>query len=232
MANEVIVKGDLEAVPGKILRQLKRLMSTDIKLMQTHIREKYFGSYTGHRQLKNRSGKLRNAVRGMFPAQIEGMAVKSGIIFGTQYAASHVGPKGQKKTIRPKKGSWLTVPFSGPKFRESERVLFTPRGVLRGGALSGLFRNTFIAKSKAGNLIIFGQKKGTRSMRTSQGGKIKVVQGVGKVLPLFVLKKEVQIPYRIHPLSLFKWFEYTFAKDIKAQGIAEGISTRAYGSTY
>lgn len=77
--------------------------------------------------------------------------------------------------IRPKKKKFLTVPLP---------AALTPAGVLRGKATS--FKNTFIDKTDDGDLIIFQNKN----------------KGEGKedeIIPLFVLKKKVEIPAR-------KWF--------------------------
>ena len=216
MANEVIVKGDLEAVPGKILQQLRFIMAKDEALLQTHVKEKYFTGFTGPSSLRNRTGKLRNSVRPVLPVAIEAMAVKGGLIFGTQYAASHVGPKGQKKTIRAKSGKALAIPMTW--IPESRRVLETARGGLRGGPLSSFFKDsTFVKKSKAGNAIIFAKASYQKGARAGQAK--------GGLLPLFLLRKQVQIPYRIHPTDLFKWFADKFAEDIRGKGIVAHVST-------
>ena len=72
-------------------------------------------------------------------------------------------------TIRPRVKQYLTIPL----------------GKTKGWARN--FKNTFIQKSKAGNLIIF-QKIGKK-----------------KIKPLFLLKKSVKIP-------AFKWFANTIKK--------------------
>uniref|UniRef100_A0A6M3L8N9 Uncharacterized protein n=1 Tax=viral metagenome TaxID=1070528 RepID=A0A6M3L8N9_9ZZZZ len=229
MANEVILKGDLDKAPDKILRRLTDLMKRDTVELQRYVRKRHFGSFTAGDMLHNRTGQLRNAVRAMLPPQIMGMQIRGGLMFGKIYAFAHVGPRGQKITIRPKRKKWLTIPFKGESatqdFSASQKILFTRAGQLRGGALSGMFSNTFFKKSKAGNLILFGQKKGTKTMKTSQGGKIKVQQGVGKIVPLFLLKKQVRIRYRIHPLDLFKWFMKKYTDDIRGGGIIKGLES-------
>lgn len=69
-------------------------------------------------------------------------------------------------TIRPKTAKFLTIPLPAAK---------TAAGAGRGRARD--FPNTFVRRSKAGNLILF-QKIGKR------------------IIPLFVLKKMVKIPKR------------------------------------
>jgi len=209
MASEVIMQGDLGKVPGEALKTLKRLMTKDTPLLQSHVKKTYFGGATTANMLHNRTGQLRNSVRPMLPVQIENMAVKGGLMFGKIYAFSHVGPKGGFKTIRPKNRKWLTIPMKGLK--EAEAALFTKAGQSRGGAMSGQFADTFIKKSKAGNLIIFG--KGTYQ-KGAKAGEAK-----GKLTPLFILKKQVRIPYRIHPIDLFKWFAEKFANSIREEGL-------------
>ena len=70
-------------------------------------------------------------------------------------------------TIKPKSSKYLAIPLDAAK---------TPAGVPRGAPRD--FQDTFFFKSKAGNLLI-GQK------------------GIGGgLIPLFVLKKSVEIPKR------------------------------------
>ena len=66
--------------------------------------------------------------------------------------------------IKPKKAKYLTVPLP---------AALTPAGVLRKEARE--YPNAFIQRSRRGNLIIFDQRG-------------------NKIVPLFVLKKEVKIP--------------------------------------
>lgn len=70
-------------------------------------------------------------------------------------------------TIKPKNAQWLAIPLDAVK---------TGTGVARGGPRD--YENTFFAKSKKGNLILFQKNE-------------------GKVTPLFVMKKEVTIPPRL-----------------------------------
>ena len=70
-------------------------------------------------------------------------------------------------TIRPVKSKWLTIPL---------KDAMTAKGVARGKARD--FKGAFFAKSKAGNLILFGES----------------MVGSGNIVPLFVLKKMVRMP--------------------------------------
>ena len=206
--------------PGDLLKQIAYNIAEASALVQSKIRKEKFSDKTTHSTLKNRTGHLNRSVRAMLPPKIEGGKVHGGIFFGTRYAATHIGPKGGFKTIVPKKKQWLAIPISNNE--ESKKALFTPAGVLRGGPLSGLFEDTFFAKSKKGNLILFGKKIGSKTMKTSQGGKIKVMQGVGNIIPLFVMKKQVKVPFRIHPKEIFVWFMQQFKKSCKENGVVSG----------
>ena len=70
-------------------------------------------------------------------------------------------------TIRPRRAKYLTIPLPA--------TLTAQSGASRGRARD--FRDTFIKRSKAGNLIIFRENGGS-------------------ITPLFVLKKSVSIPAR------------------------------------
>ena len=82
----------------------------------------------------------------------------------------------------------------------------TASGVARGGPRdTGVFGKTFIAISKAGNLIIFGKA-------VYKSGKRKG-QAHGKIVPLFVLKKQVTVPVRVSTETLLDWVHTRIKKD-------------------
>lgn len=80
-------------------------------------------------------------------------------------------------TITPKKSKFLAIPLSAAR---------TPAGGSRGDPRD--FKNTFVAKSKQGNLIIF-QKNNVGSRSRS-----KRAENRSDITPLFVLKRSVTIP--------------------------------------
>jgi hypothetical protein len=84
------------------------------------------------------------------------------------YAAVHEGwPDNRSSTtIRPRHAKYLAMPL---------KAAMTPAGVAKGNPRD--FDNTFVQRSKAGNLLIF--------QRTAKG-----------IVPLFVLRSEVTIPAR------------------------------------
>lgn len=119
--------------------------------------------------LATRTGGLKRS----FQMKLTGRTLKSmrlSVVSDSPYAAIHE----YGGTIRPKKGRYLTIPLDAAK---------TAAGVARGGAR--MFDNTFVQKSRAGNLIIF-QKKGDR------------------IIPLFVLKESVRIPKRLGLRTLWR----------------------------
>ena len=128
------------------------------------------------------------------PKVVDGV-VKGGIQFGTRYAGIHIarpGQEGGSTTIRPRKpGGFLTIPIGDG---------LTKAGVSRGGALSGAFKETFVKKSKAGNLIVWGKAGSAKG---------------AKITPLFLLKKFVKVPFRINSSSLIRWVKPKLEKDIE-----------------
>lgn len=97
--------------------------------------------------------------------------------------------------IRPK-SKYLAIPLDAAR---------TAGGDTRGGPRS--FSNTFFAKSKAGNLILF-QNRGSKK----------------KPLPLFVMKKQVTLKPR---LGFFE--EWTAHQKKRIQDIAKGIDVALDG---
>jgi len=118
---------------------------------------------TGRPGLINRTGALRRS----FGTAVTGegsVDTWAGTVYTTSPYARMQEFGG---TQTPKKSQFLTIPLASAR---------TGAGASRGGARS--FSNTFFAKSKAGNLLMF-QKQGK------------------KIVPLFVLKKSVSIPPRL-----------------------------------
>ncbi|MEO0250057.1 MAG: hypothetical protein ABIN58_11140, partial [candidate division WOR-3 bacterium] len=136
------------------------------------------------------------------PNMIEGATVKGGVGVGTVYGRVHVGPKGQVSHIVPKARKWLTIPLPAAQ---------TKAGVLRGSAQSGMWGETFFAKSKKGNLILFGR-------RVLQKGP-KAGEMTGRIVPLFLLAKAVNVPSRIHPEEILAWEEPRMIKALMGIGL-------------
>ena len=135
-------------------------------------------------RLARRTGTLAKSTR---PRKVEkkGKKVVGGVVLGTKYAKVHVGKKGKVTAIRPRRAQFLAIPLSAAK---------TAAGVPRGRPRD--FGNTFIQRSKKGNLLIF-QKR------------------LGGIVPLFALKKEVRIPARVHLEEVASAFAGRIARDIE-----------------
>jgi hypothetical protein len=167
----------LKAVEGVVTRGSRLLMG---HIMQHHLT----GGTTGTR-LAVRTGQMRRETREK-PTRRQGTIITGGIEFGSKYAGVHVGPRGQKTTIRPKRAQFLTIPLPAAK---------TAAGAGSGRARD--FPDTFIIKSKRGNTLIVRRA----------GGK--------GIIPLFVLKKQVTIPARVHPEDIRKAIAPKIKKDLE-----------------
>lgn len=206
-----------------VQKQVHRLINTTSLQLQKHIRQDLFGPYpsgTTETTLSSRSGNLKKHVNAI-PAFEEGDMVYGGINVGTRYAPVHFGKKGDKTVITGK--PWLTIPLP---------AAMRANGTGRGDATdSAVFGKTFIRKSKAGNLIIFGKlayTKGKRAEKRILGIRVREAETHGDLVPLFVLKESVTIPVRI---ALEDLREYI--KPILGKGLAdlkEGIIGSTIGS--
>jgi phage gpG-like protein len=157
------------------------------------IANKVKSSFSGGSMPNVRSGRLRASISynysqsGMGEGKVDGIAAKEGVkgignpgsqwpiltgVVGSNVVYARVQELGG--TIS-KKDKMLTIPLDAAK---------TASGVSRGGARS--FSDTFVKRSKAGNLIIFQSK-----------GK--------DIVPLFVLKDKVVIPARPYLRPALEW---------------------------
>lgn len=180
------LEGAIQKVSRRVMAETKRILRTEAVLMGSHIKKDLMSGPRPGR-LGVRTGALRSSVKSMAVTESPGL-LESGVSFGTQYARTHVGPKGQVTTIKPVNAKYLTIPLP---------AAMTRSGVTRGSALSGMWGDTFFARSKKGNLILFGRK-------VAQKGK-QAGEAVGEAVPLFLLKKQVKIKARIHPEDILAW---------------------------
>lgn len=114
--------------------------------------------------LSSRSGALVKSIVDSVNVEGEGLATIRGSIGGNRYA--RIQEYGG--TVVPKKAKYLAIPLPAALDSRGVPIKLSPRQ----------WDNTFISKSKAGNLIIFRRE-----------GK--------KVTPLYVLKDKVYIPPRL-----------------------------------
>lgn len=192
----------IRKVPARILREAKRIFTRHTVLLQGYVRQEYLTGGTSEDRLAVRSGALRSSTRAL-PVEETSGTVNSGLGFGTVYARTHVGPQGQVTTIRPVNKQYLAIPLAAAK---------TPAGVSKGGPQSGRWGDTFIARSHAGNLIIFGRRvvqKGAKSGMTA-----------GKIVPLFVLKKEVKVKTRVFPERILAWSKRELLSEFDDIGVS------------
>lgn len=174
----------LERLDEKIWRAAKAVVARQSKAMTKYVIARHLTGGTSKDRLAVRTGHLRRTTKAK-PVKEEKGAIVGGTSFGAKYARVHVGPRGKKTTITPKRAKYLAIPLAAAK---------TPAGVARGGPRD--FPDTFVFRSKAGNLII-GQRRRDR------------------VVPLFVLKKRVTIPTRVHPEDIARVFTPRVLKDLR-----------------
>jgi len=191
----------LNSLQGKFLARAKTIIDLNARALQKYVRTEKLTGGTTESRLRVRSGRFRASVIPI-PTETKEDRIEGGISFGTIYGRVHVGPKGQVTTITPKKGKYLTIPLS---------AAMTGAGVAKGTAKGGPWGKTFVAKSAAGNLIIFGQSKVMKGKRT---GEFK-----SQVIPLFLLRKQVKIKARIHPEDLVAWIKPKVIEDFIKKGI-------------
>jgi hypothetical protein len=215
----------LENVPKILIKNVKEIIRLRSIEMQSYIRTEHLTGGTSDTRLRVRSGRLRGSV---IPLKVEvrNDSVDGGVSIGTKYGRPHFGPKGEKFIIRGKKG-WLTIPIDkahGGVFDEGYGGPFpstTKAGVGRGSAMFGPWGNTFIKKTDKGNLIIFGQMKSYS--RVKVGGTavkgLSIMKLGKKIVPLFLLRKQVSIPARVDPKTILNWIAPKLIQDLKGEGI-------------
>jgi hypothetical protein len=172
--------------PKRAVPLLRLVVGKRIQLIVTEIRQKWMTGGTKDNTLATRTGALKRSIRSMPPKIAgDGTQVVGQVFAGARYAVTHMGPKGSTFTIRGK--PWLTIPMMW--IPESARALAAKSGAIRGGARSDAFSDTFIRKSKRGNLIIFGQAAYQKGAKAGQAH--------GKVVPLFLLRRSVKVKRRV-----------------------------------
>ena len=192
MSIEAVAKFNAKLVPA-----LVKEMRVQMEELAAYLKKARLTGGTTRSKLAVRSGRLRGSVR-VVPVERKRSRIETGINVGTVYGATHFGKAGKKTTIVPKTKQYLTIPLPAAK---------TKAGVARGAARSGMWGKTFVQRSKKGNLIIFGQ-------RVAQKGA-SAGQARGKIVPLFLLVKSVEIPARIDMAAIARLWR---PRIIKAMG--------------
>ena len=213
----------LESIPVRLIGKIVKIINVNARLMQRYIKEENLTGGTTESRLRVRTGRLRGSVVAL-KSEVRGDRVEGGVTIGTVYSRVHFGPKGQTTTITPKRGKYLTIPLP---------AAMTRGGVLRGRATStgvsmswggtaggyeqasisyGVFGDTFVRKSKAGNLIIFGRLR-------FAGGK-RMGQLRSRIVPLFLLKKQIQVRARIHPEDILNRIRPRLLESFQKKGFS------------
>ena len=194
------LKKELKKVQGKLLTDAKKVLNKNSTLLASYTRQNFMQGGTTSTRLRKRSGRLAASTKPIKARSVKG-GLAAGIRVGTTYAGVHIGRPGKTTTIRPKRGKYLAIPLDAAKTKKA--------GVARGGpGDEHLWGDTFVKRSRAGNLIIFGTQKYQRGARAGQRK--------GNLTPLFVLKKSVKIQTRIDPKKLLKWMAPKIIKDMEA----------------
>lgn len=163
----------LKRMPRVARDELRNFLDSVRLAMQNRHSRQYTEGYRGPEgpragRLQRRSGKLTKNIR---------VKVKGVTFQGLQ---GEIGVRGKAgvyapvhefgAVIKPKRAQYLVIPLSAALNAQGVPKKRSPRS----------WKNTFIARSKKGNLLIFQRRRGAR-----------------KPVPLYVLKKQVRIPPRL-----------------------------------
>ena len=136
------VQDKMERITPKLIQSVAMIIKAHSQVLASHVREEYMTGGTSDNKLAVKIGHLRASTKALPIVKVfdvneaeqkEG-TINGGIGIGPiAYATTHIGPKGQVMTIKPKKKKWLTIPLDAAK---------TKAGVTRGSALSGMWGET------------------------------------------------------------------------------------------
>jgi hypothetical protein len=193
------VEKDFEAITPIVKRILTDYMRGVVKSVADRVSTPYpsgtsrGGAFPG--SLSKRSGKL---LAGLNPSriQVKGSAEKDVEVSFSLTGIANVHERGA--TITPKKAKYLTIPL--PPALNANGTPKKPN--------ARAWKNTFILKSKKGNLLI-----------------VRKI-GKGGIEPLYVLKKSVKIPKRLAFEEAFQAGRSFLADEIANQVIKEFFNAR------
>jgi hypothetical protein len=176
--------------------KLKQLLVTaldkTLPQLKAQVQRKNLSGPTGSTSVRKQSGKLRKNIsftKAVPKKTLFGKdSAQAQFKFETKYAKVHIGKKGKKTTIRPKRSRFLAIPT---------RFARRSSGVPLGGPRDPRWGNT-----KVINKIIFGQTG--KTARTFK--------------PLFVLREKVVVPVRVDvKTQIVKVGEAIYKREIKAR---------------
>jgi hypothetical protein len=148
----------------KILKsRLKRIdklkltaLNATLVLLKRKVLKEHLSGPTGATTVRRQSGKLKKSIttskavlkRGRFGGASRAVAI---FRFNSEYAGIHIGKRGKRTKIRPKRGQFLAIPT---KFARAAN------GRPLGGPRDSRWGRTFVAHD-----IIWGTRSGTKSPR-------------------------------------------------------------------
>lgn len=151
---------------------IKTLFRKFLAALAADMRTRHSGQWPGGTStstLSRRTGQLVKSIASSI--KVSGKFSASGEVVG-QIGSPLTYASAQEfgATIRPNRANWLTIPLPAAMDKRGVPILPKARDWPR----------TFVQKSRKGNLIIF-QRRGQR-----------------KIVPLYILKKEVRLPPRLN----------------------------------
>lgn len=162
----------LEKNLGYSLKGAHKEMASELKTYLSDVADdlaryhgRSFSGETNPTRLSKRSGRAMRSIKASVRVSGSTLETLQGKIGGVGYLRSHEFGA----TIRPKNAQYLTIPLPAALHANGTPIHSSARH----------WANTFIIRSKAGNLLIVKKQPG------------------GKLLPLYVLKREVTIPPRL-----------------------------------
>lgn len=204
-SNNKEIKIKFDKLKKAALINLKKVIASDQRVFVSYMRDRFLRGGTTETRLRRRSGHLARSLQAQ-PVEIKGTHVEGRVTIGTAYSRVHVGPKSQETTIRSKRpGGYLTIPIKDSPIMTKAGVVKATAKELMSGAAGLPFGRTFIYKG-----IIYG------SQRITKGPKIG--KYTKQLIPLFILKKQVKIPSRVHPEIFLPWIEKQIVNDLKKEG--------------
>jgi len=174
----------LHKLGGRLIRGALNVALRHLRAGVPKFKKEHFSGPTSPTSVRALSGRLRSSIYVIEP-RIEGNKIVGGVSVGSgsiPYSSVHLRrPRGEITEITPVKKQFLTIPTDFAK---------TPAGRPRGPAYKGgrpnpIWGVTFIAGG-----MIFGYKRGTKRKYANP-------------VPLFILRKKVEVPSRVDPKEDF-----------------------------
>lgn len=168
---------------------IKKVLYAQMLVAQSEAKKNVTGGGKSKDRLNVRSGRLRNSIT----TKMVSRGNEHAGIIGSNVIYARIHEEGGE--IKPVNVKYLTIPLPAAK---------TKAGVARGGARS--YDDTFVKKSKAGNLIIF-QKQGKQ------------------IVPLFLLRdRPIEIPERPYLMPALEAIKPRVVQEI-SERFAEGAES-------